>query len=305
VVPEEEQFPVRDVGGWEIVADETSGDEEKYWLQEPETGCRWLFKAVTIKQGNVQGEDWAEKAVAELAAQLGVPCARIELAEFSGAHGCVSADLRPPDCELQHGQVVLEERNAPGYSHGVGKSHPGHTLENIRLCLEGAMPPPGLTLPFGATAYDVFASYVLLDAWVANRDRHDNNWAVLRPILASGGPLRLSGSYDHASSLGFNLTDRERGSRLDTEHGVTSWCQRGTAWRFGYDPKPTLVDLAAKALRIASLEAQQYWLERFRQVKHDEMQHVLERVPRMSDLARTFAGKVLEVNRRRVLDACT
>jgi hypothetical protein len=254
------------------------------------TGCRWLFKTVTTKQGHVQGEDWAEKAVAELADQLGVPCARIELAEFRGARGCVSADLRPRDYELQHGQVLLEERNAPGYVHGVGRKHPGHTLENIRLCLEGALHPPRLVLPFEATAYDVFASYVLLDAWVANRDRHDNNWAVLRPILASGGSLRLCGSYDHASSLGFNLTDDERSSRLTREQGVTSWCGKGTAWRFGYHPTPTLAELAAKALRLASREAQQYWPERLRQVQHDEVLHVLERVPRMSDLARTFAG---------------
>lgn len=305
MVPVEKQFPVRDVSDWEIVSDETSGDEEKYWLQEPETGCRWLFKAVTIKQGRTQGEDWAEKAVAELADQLGIPCARIELAEFNEARGCVSADLCPRDCELQPGQVLLEERNAPGYVHGTGKKHPGHTLENIRLCLEDALPPPGLALPFDATAYDVFAGYVLLDAWVANRDRHDNNWAVLRPILASGGPQRLCGSYDHASSLGFNLTDDERSSRLAREQGVTSWCGRGTAWRFGYDPTPTLAELAAQALGLASREAQQYWHERFIQVEHDEVLYVLERVPRMSDLALTFAGKVLEVNRRRVLDACT
>jgi hypothetical protein len=76
-------FPVIDVSRWDIVADETSGAEEKYWLEEPETGVHWLFKNVTIKDGHVHGEDWAEKAVSHLAGLLGVPCARIELAHMN------------------------------------------------------------------------------------------------------------------------------------------------------------------------------------------------------------------------------
>jgi len=31
----------------------------------PGTTRRWLFKSVTVKQGHIHGEDWAEKAVAQ------------------------------------------------------------------------------------------------------------------------------------------------------------------------------------------------------------------------------------------------
>ena len=139
----DEQFPVLDVSDWEIIADETAGAEEKYWLQERGTSRRWLFKSVTVKQGHVHGEDWAEKTAAQLAGLLGIPCACIELAELHGAPGCISADLRPPLHELQHGQVLLEERDAPGYVHGKGKVHPGHSVENIQAALQGMLPPPG------------------------------------------------------------------------------------------------------------------------------------------------------------------
>jgi hypothetical protein len=230
---------------------------------------RWLFKAVTIKGDNIHGEDWSEKAVSHLAALLGVPCARIELAVLHGRAGCISANLRPDSHELQHGQVFLQVCGAPGYVPGKGKVHPGHTLENIQASLSGALPPPGCQLPFDATAYDVFAGYVLLDAWVANRDRHDNNWAVLRPLLEPAGPLRLCGSYDHASN-----------------------------------PSTTLVQLAAMALQLASADAWCYWFEKLRNISEDEVRNVIARVPGMSDLARTFAETVLGVNRRRILDDC-
>lgn len=299
-------FPLIDVTDWDVVADETSGAEEKYWLQEPGTGVRWLCKATAVKDGHVYGEDWAEKAVAELAKMLGVPSARIELASRDGKRGCISADLRPPEYELQHGRVLLEECGAPGYLHQMGKSPPGHNLENIRASLAGALPPPGCELPFEAAAFDVFAGYTVLDAWVANRDRHDTNWAVLRPVLDAGGSLRLCGSYDHASSLGFNLTD-EHSSRRVREGSVEAWCQKGTAWRFDYDhrrPMPTLVELAANALSLATPAAQRHWLDQLRRIDEKEVRNVLARVPVMSHPARTFAGMVLSVNRRRVLDVC-
>jgi hypothetical protein len=31
------------------------------------------------------------------------------------------------------------------------------------------------------SAYDVFCGYLVLDALVANSDRHDHNWAVFLP----------------------------------------------------------------------------------------------------------------------------
>jgi hypothetical protein len=120
----DEPFSILDVSDWDIVSDETSGAEEKYWLQEP-AGPLWLFKPVTVKQGHVHGEDWAEKVVSELGRLLGIPCARIELAEFRGQTGCISANLRPLTFELQPGQVLFEVCAVPGYEHGTGRRHPG------------------------------------------------------------------------------------------------------------------------------------------------------------------------------------
>jgi hypothetical protein len=303
----EDPFPIIDVSSWEVVDIETSGAEEKYWLAKPGTGERWLFKSITIKGKIRNGEDWAEKSVAHLGALLGIPCAVIEMATRNGAPGCVGADLRPASYQLQPGRVLLEERQVPGYVHQMGKTHPGHSVENIQTALAGAAPPPGGGLPFDATAFDVFAGFLVLDAWVANMDRHDHNWAVLSPTTASGGALRLCGSYDHGNSLGFNVTEAKRQGRLADRAAMERWCLRGTAQRFECRPdggRLSLVELAVKALRLTSPTARVHWPQQVSKVDQAQVLEILARVPRMSDAARSFAMSVLDINRRRILDAC-
>ena len=302
-MPEEGPFPVIDVTNWEIINLETSGAEAKFWLEEPDTKRRWLFKSVTVKNGHVHGEDWAEKAASHLADLIGIPCAQVELAVRGESVGSISANLRPDRYQMQPGQVLLETCHAQGYvHHSKGKQHPGHTLENIQDALREAMPPPGCELPFSASAFDVFAGYVLFDAWIANQDRHDNNWSVLIPITAVSGPMLLSGSYDHASSLAFNEQDSRRETLLSRPDGVTGWCSRGKANRF--EGRPRLAEAAMTALNLASPEAREYWIERLRVASDGDVRRVLGRVPRMSDPARMFAVKLLEVNRMGVLHAC-
>jgi hypothetical protein len=245
--------------------------------------------------------------VAHLGALLGIPCAVIEMATRNEVPGCIGADLRPVSYQLQPGRVLMEERHVPGYVHQIGKSHPGHSVENIRTALEGAAPPPGCDVPFDATAFDVFVGFLVLDAWVANMDRHDHNWAVLSPTTASGGALRLCGSYDHGNSLGFNVTDEKRQRRLADPASLERWCLKGVAQRFECRPdgsQTSLVELAAQALGLASPAARVHWPQRLSKVDHAQVFEILVRVPRMSDAARRFAGSVLDINRRRILDAC-
>lgn len=104
------------------------------------------------------------------------------------------------------------------------------------------------------------------------------------------------------------MTESERLQRLADQRQLMQWCKRGIADRFDYDPgqgRLTLVDLAAKALHLASPEARAYWPKQLSLVENDAVREILARVPRMSDAARTFAESILDTNRRRVLDACT
>lgn len=278
------------------------------WLVTPGGGPRTLclFKSVTVSEASACDEDLAEKAAAEIDRLLGVPCAHVELAIRDDARGSVSADLCPKGWQLQHGTLLMQDREIPDYVPGKVRGRPGHSLENIRLVLDGAGPPPDSDLPFTATGFDVFAGYAVFDALIANRDRHDENWAGLLPIVGDA-PAMLCGSYDHANSLGYNLNDAKRLMYLERENGVRDWCRKGTAFRYEHTPgraPPTLVEMAVKALSLASEDAREHWLAQVDRLGEDDVRRVIERLPGMSAPARTFTAEVVLVNRKRVLDAC-
>ncbi len=262
-----------------------------------------------MKDGHTQWEDWAEKMASYAARLLTVPCAEIALALRHGRRGSLSRNLRPASYEMQSGLVLLSAMVAdyrPGTDNVRGR--PGHSLANIQRALAGALPPPNAALPDSFDAFDVFVGYLVLDAWLANRDRHDENWSVLLPTppLDPTEPRRLAGSYDHAGCLGFNLRDASRTRMLDTPGGVEHWAGRGTAWRFEHDPSEgpaSLVALAREGLQMASSRAQNHWIGTLAGITEDDETQVLATIPEMSVPSRSFARELLRINRGRLLRA--
>lgn len=156
------------------------------------------------------------------------------------------------------------------------------------------------------TAVDVFAGYLVLDAWVANQDRHDRNWAVLERTDAPA-PRRLAASYDNTSSLGFNLQDDRRRNTLAVAGGIDRWARRGRADQFEHDPANrsgvwSLVRLAREALERTGPTAREHWTSRLAAVDRDVVESLITRLPGLSDLTATFILELLTTNRRRLLD---
>ncbi len=110
------------------------------------------------------------------------------------------------------------------------------------------------------TSFDVFAGYLVLDALIANQDRHEEKWAVLRPLTTQGN-LALAGFYDDGSSLGFNLRDEKRVAHL-ANSTVEKYARKGRAQRFeqATDGRLTLVELAHRALAVATAPARARWM---------------------------------------------
>ena len=301
-------LPVVDVSAWEVAAYEPAGLDEKLWLIEPATGLSWLYKPVTrharphANLDSRQGEDWAEKISSELAQLLGVPNARVEMATRDGIAGSISLDLRPPTWEMQPGTVLLSAI-VPDYDPTPKSGHVGHTLDNIQRVLHDYTAPPGWPeLPAEFDAFDTFAGFLVLDAWIANRDRHSENWAVLR----GAGPTDASclcPSYDHASSLGYHLAQSKL-EKILTGPGVWQFAAgKATAYRYQDGKDVPLVDYAHRALSRASSGVREHWMRQLTMITAEAWTSLVNRTPEMSELARTFVVELLEINRRRLLDA--
>lgn len=298
-------FDRLDVSDWELIEDETAGAEIKWWLRD-KGNTDWLFKSVTVKEGFRHGEDWSEMIASQVAALLSVPSAPIRLAHRDGFDGNISQNIRPETHELQPGAVWMSALAIPGYVPGNVPGRPGHSLSNICKALIGLLPPPNHEYPAGFTAYDAFCGLMILDAWIANRDRHDENWSVLRPLIP-GLDTRLCGSYDLASSLGFNLHEQKLLRILGTPGGVRLWAERGTAHRLECVPpaKPlTLVRAAKVSLELASEEAREYWLARIASLDTAAATAVVTRVPGMSEARRSFITELLSINAERLQNEC-
>lgn len=208
-----------DVSNWEVRFPEPGGSDANVWLRDPEADEYALFKPVVAKVGRRQGEDWAEKVVEQVAGLVGVPSARIRMATRDGVPGLLSYDLSLAGHELQTGAVLIgeiDDRLVPR-----ARERLGHNLTNIKSVLA---PLLAVGMPSGFNAFDQFCGYLVLDALVANRDRHEENWGVLRD---PAGRVTLAPSYDHGNSLGFNLQDDRRLMELDRDPQLEKWASRG------------------------------------------------------------------------------
>ncbi len=290
-----EPFAVLDVTGWELERVETVGDSAEVWLSGAD-GAAWLYKPRPPYAH--AGADWAERVTTEIAGMLDLPAAHVELVRRDAERGTISRNVRPDGWELQHGALLLAERDESFQVQSPDRH--GHDLTAIQTVLQDVLSPPN---SLDGPAFDVFAGYLLLDALVANPDRHEMNWAILRPP-AGHGPMRLSPTWDHGSALGHNLTDAFRGRALEPGR-VEQWASNGRARRFDArtDGQLSLVELAVRGLSLASPQAQVRWWSALEGLEEATMASSVARVPDLSDLAVTFTTLLLRANRRRLLDA--
>lgn len=296
-------YPVFDITSWELAGIETAGASEHQWFRGP-TDELWLFKPVVDHIDWQQGEDWAEKIACELGMKLNLPVAKVQLARKEDSRGCISLRLKESKWEMQPGAVLLKGRD-PSYE-SQARGRPGHSLAAIQAALEHHTAPPTANVPHEFRAFDVFAGYLVFDALIGNRDRHDENWSVLRPPPGSTAGDALCGSYDHASSLGFNLRDEYRKQKL-SERSVEAWATNGTAWRFEHErgTRPaTLVSLADSALGRCAPNVRAHWMGAVESVTSTVIDDIVSAVPALSDATATFVRQLVGINRERLLREC-
>jgi hypothetical protein len=177
-----------------------------------------------------------------------------------------------------------------------GRDRRGHTIENVARVLDGVDPPADERCA-GLDGYGVFVGYLVLDALVAGQDRHSDNWSV---IVMPDGSRRLMHSYDHATSLGFNLTDVARQRTL--AGGMDAWVRRGMANRFEGGRGVSLVDWAVRAAAHAGDDVRLHWRAALGRLDVAAVAAVADRIDVVSEVTRTFVTEIVERNRGRLLD---
>jgi len=295
-------FPEVVVPGDAADLPEQVGTKPKFWYLEGDTG--FLFKEG--RPGT--GEDWAEKVSSELCDLLGLPHARYEFAVWRGRSGVVSPSFVPKDGHLVHGNELLA-KTVKGYPEARFYHVREHVLRLVLSIVKSPAihPPPGWG-PFAgvSSSLDVFIGYLMLDAWIANQDRHHENWALL---VLPPAAVHLAPTYDHASSLGRNETDESRLDRLrtrDKARSVAAYVARARSAFYGSpgDTKPLTTLDCFQAARRSSPTAASAWLRRLRDVDSSRIAQIFERIPpsRISTFAGEFALEILRVNRDRLLE---
>jgi len=289
-----------------------------------------LHKFVRVHDAHVDGEDWAEVATTEIGNRLGIPCTpsrlcvRVAERKDDLRNGSLSLRIHNPDAhDFREGGLFLADQDIVVVDDVSDWPKPGqrtlkrnHTLADIRTALSEVDPPRGFAGPPGLEAFDVFAGYLCLDALVANRDRHEQNWAVLEPAVGDG-PFELAPSFDHGSALGYNLLPGQRTQMAEHRDQLARWAARGTAHRLQHTKPPplkvTLVDAAVDALIMCTERGRRHWQQVFIEgCEGQDLVEVLEpgigaiaeaSFEGLSDPAATFLSSLLEINLRRLRDA--
>ncbi len=298
-------YPVVRIQSSRAEAVEYLGTKAKFWYLDGD--ALMLFKA----EERGTGEDWAEKVSCELAALLGLPHVHYEMAYDVDQErpGVVCASLAPSPLALVHGNQLLLALD-PGYPDANGRRYRCHehtvdaVFEVVRLLdmptADWCTALPGVV----QSAADVFAGYLMLDAWIANQDRHHENWGA----VWDGQHLSLAPSFDHGAALARNLSDDERSERLtsrDRNRQIPHFARRARSALYANvpakSPLPTLEAWCAWAQRVPIAAAA--WRARLKALESDAVKAILEPIhpDRMSAVCRRFTLDLLIENRRRIL----
>ncbi len=288
---------------------EEMGTKRKFWFSDD--GTRYLFKA----EERGTGEDWAEKLACELCRLLGLPHVPYDLAEECDGNvylqpGVVCPHCAPSPLSLIPGNELLlaQDPSYPRSDHRKYKVRE-YTVEATVQCVRKLAPPAPhwmTNVPASIeTALDVFVGYVMLDAWIANQDRHHENWGAIRAPTEAD---RLAPTFDHGASLARNLSDVERKDRLESRdegRRVPHFAERArSAFYASAEEARTLATMDAFLLVAAAApKAARIWLESMKGVTRQEIEGIIRQVPpnRMSEVTQLFTLELIMVNQERLL----
>jgi hypothetical protein len=274
-----------------------NGVLRKAWYNNSELG-KCLFKethkpswlAVDIRS------DWSEKVIYEIAKLLELPVARYEFATGSikesseSVDGILSVNCIPENSTEFSGEDFLMEQ-----INYESSNRSEYVVERVLNALElgKVMPPESWTqMPDIDSGAKLFVGYLMLDALVNNKDRHDHNWGV----IAIGNRLELIPSFDH----GFSLGASENISK--PEFSISYYLDRYRSPFHDRGEPLTPFEVFSNAAKLYP-ETAQIWQDKLRLITPQQIDEVFERIPegRITPAAAKFAQDLLAFNQELIL----
>jgi hypothetical protein len=285
---------------------EQLGTKAKHWMIDG-AGNKFLFKQGREKTG----ENWAEVVAFNIASKLEMPCAGYHLAIENGIAGVLSNSFVPKDGRLIHGNELIGNISSNPADRRKRHSMRQHVLSTVRA-LTKTLPSKPLgwdSFSKVKSAEEIFCGYLMLDALIANQDRHYENWGY---ILTNGQTIHLAPTFDHASSLGRNEQEESMKIRLSTkdkgrslEHYVTK--AKSALFKSRGDMTPMTTIDAFDTWGAGVPLAKAAWIERLAGISDIEFRDIIESIPDelISETAVEFTHKLLILNKQRIIDTGT
>lgn len=285
---------------------EQLGTKEKFWFTYKNN--KYLFKYTK----SVTGEHWSEKCAEEICKVLGIPHATYDIGLCGDRWGVISPNFIPHNFRMVMGNEVLHN-HTPGYPKPVSDIEKQvrvreHTVTRVISCLENKILPPifhNYDIS-GLTAGDVFCGYLMLDVLISNQDRHHENWAIMQDDQS--GKRYLCPTYDHAASLGREMTDREKNERLNTKdinRSISKFVTkaRSELFRTQKDTKRLLTIEAFEEAVKTRKEVMNFWISKLHDLNDECLKDIFARLDEkcISEVSRKFAFEMVKENRKRLL----
>ena len=282
---------------------EQLGTKEKFWFYDTDD-VKKLFK---IGRPNT-GENWSEKVAFELAKLLNIPCAKYEFAKWNDKLGTISTSFT--DGYLIHANELLAY-----YDERYQKSSTYHAtdyiLENVLELIEVKLntldlPTDNIDSNEIKTPIELFIGYLVFDFWIANLDRHHENWG----IILGKNVFKFAPTYDHAAGLGSKVSKEEAEKRLnskDKNYRVKKFVTKAKSPFYSSNGKQLKTIEVIEILAQTNIETTCYWIDKITSLSQEQFKNILDRVPDifMDEILKSFVLEMLNENKNRLLDIKT
>jgi len=278
---------------------EQLGTKEKFWFYD-EQGIKKLFKIG--RPGT--GEDWAEKVAYELAECLEFPCAVYEFAKWGNKQGTVSTSFVNNGFRLVHGNELLVAFHDEKYPQSIKYHLTDYKLSTVLTLIEVNMSWYELPIeahPLIKYSIDLFVGYLIFDCWIANQDRHHENWGILL-----GQEVYFAHTYDHAAGLGCKVSSEEAKKRLETNdmsYSVEKFVTRAKSPFYSDNNKQLKTIEVVEMLVSRYPDTACYWINMIEKVSPDKIQSIFDKVPNsfITNHSKKFAQQILHENKVRLI----